>query len=86
MVLNATTGVFSGTGSGTAHAFAPARSGTGTAVTANVNFGWNFNTIVNRNDTGQGSLRQFITERQRTGPMPGSPFRASLPARTCPCS
>jgi trimeric autotransporter adhesin len=26
-----------------------------------INFGYNFDTIVNTNDTGQGSLRQFIT-------------------------
>lgn len=28
---------------------------------SNVDFGFNFDTIVNTNDTGQGSLRQFIT-------------------------
>ncbi|QFP75469.1 right-handed parallel beta-helix repeat-containing protein [Deinococcus sp. AJ005] len=28
---------------------------------ANVDFGFNFDTIVNTNDTGQGSLRQFVT-------------------------
>ncbi len=35
-----------------------------TASTSNItglNFGFNFNTIVNTTDTGQGSLRQFIT-------------------------
>ena len=26
-----------------------------------VNFGFNFDTVVNTNNTGQGSLRQFIT-------------------------
>jgi Right handed beta helix region/SdrD B-like domain len=29
------------------------------------NFGFNFDTIVNTNDTGQGSLRQFITNSNR---------------------
>jgi uncharacterized repeat protein (TIGR01451 family) len=28
---------------------------------SNINFGFNFDTIVNTNDSGQGSLRQFIT-------------------------
>jgi hypothetical protein len=54
-----TAGSFSGSGSGTAHAFAPA-----TIVTADVtgvDFGFNFDTVVNRNDSGIGSLRQAIT-------------------------
>jgi len=33
----------------------------GTSTVAGVDFGFNFDTIVNVNDTGQGSLRQFIT-------------------------
>jgi trimeric autotransporter adhesin len=33
----------------------------GTAATTGINFGYNFDTIVNTNNTGQGSLRQFIT-------------------------
>jgi uncharacterized repeat protein (TIGR01451 family) len=32
----------------------------GTANATGVNFGFNFDTVVNTNDTGQGSLRQFI--------------------------
>jgi hypothetical protein len=32
----------------------------GTAVVSGVDFGYNFDTIVNTNDSGQGSLRQFI--------------------------
>ena len=35
-----------------------------TPVTA-VNFGFNFNTVVNTNDAGQGSLRQFIANANR---------------------
>jgi trimeric autotransporter adhesin len=33
----------------------------GTAGAAGVDFGFNFDTIINTNDSGQGSLRQFIT-------------------------
>jgi trimeric autotransporter adhesin len=33
----------------------------GTLAVSGVNFGYNFDTIVNTNDSGQGSLRQFIT-------------------------
>jgi uncharacterized repeat protein (TIGR01451 family) len=33
----------------------------GTANVSGVNFGYNFDTTVNTNDSGQGSLRQFIT-------------------------
>jgi trimeric autotransporter adhesin len=32
----------------------------GTAVVTGVDFGYNFDTIVNTNDAGQGSLRQFV--------------------------
>jgi uncharacterized repeat protein (TIGR01451 family) len=32
----------------------------GTVVVAGVDFGYNFDTIVNTNDSGQGSLRQFV--------------------------
>ena len=34
---------------------------------ANIDFGFNFNTIVNRNNTGQGSLRQFLTNANALG-------------------
>ncbi len=64
-ILNATTGVFSGSGSGKAHAFAPVTFGA-TAVTG-VDFGWNFDTVANTNNTGQGSLRQFITNANTLG-------------------
>ena len=33
----------------------------GASDVVHVDFGFNFNTIVNTNDTGQGSLRQFLT-------------------------
>ncbi len=33
----------------------------GTVLVSGVDFGYNFDTIVNTNDSGQGSLRQFIT-------------------------
>jgi uncharacterized repeat protein (TIGR01451 family) len=33
----------------------------GNAAVAGIDFGYNFDTIVNTNNTGQGSLRQFIT-------------------------
>jgi trimeric autotransporter adhesin len=33
----------------------------GTSTVAGIDFGYNFDTIVNTNNTGQGSLRQFIT-------------------------
>ncbi len=33
----------------------------GTAVVSGVDFGYNFDTIVNTNNAGQGSLRQFVT-------------------------
>ena len=32
-----------------------------------VDFGWNFDTIVNTNNTGQGCLRQFITNANTLG-------------------
>jgi uncharacterized repeat protein (TIGR01451 family) len=36
------------------------RVNAGTAVVSGVNFGYNFDTIVNTNNAGQGSLRQFV--------------------------
>jgi trimeric autotransporter adhesin len=36
------------------------RINAGTAVVSGVDFGFNFDTIVNTNDLGQGSLRQFV--------------------------
>jgi hypothetical protein len=63
--LDTATGVFSGGGSGKAHAFAPVT--VSAANVTGVDFGWNFDTIVNVNDTGQGSLRQFITNANALG-------------------
>ncbi len=54
--LNTTTFVLSG--GGQAQSVQPV-SVSGSSV-AGVNFGFNFSTIVNTNDSGQGSLRQFI--------------------------
>ncbi len=64
-VLNSSTGVFSGSGSGKAHAFAPVT--TSSSNVTGVDFGFNFDTIVNTNDSGQGSLRQFITNANTLG-------------------
>jgi hypothetical protein len=64
-ILTPATGVFSGSGSGKAHAFAPVTV-SGANVTG-VDFGWNFDTIVNTNDSGQGSLRQFINNANMLG-------------------
>jgi uncharacterized repeat protein (TIGR01451 family) len=51
-------GVFSGNLTGQAQSLATVTAGT--ANISNLDFGYNFDTIVNTNDTGQGSLRQFI--------------------------
>ena len=64
-VLNSSTGAFSGSGSGKAHAFAPVTISS--ADVTGVDFGWNFDTITNTNNTGQGSLRQFITNANTLG-------------------
>ncbi|MBE0606319.1 MAG: DUF2341 domain-containing protein [Deltaproteobacteria bacterium] len=63
--LNAGTGVFSGSGSGKAHAFAPVT--VSAANVTGVDFGWNFDTIANTNNAGQGSLRQFLTNANTLG-------------------
>lgn len=39
----------------------------GTADIAGVDFGYSFDVIVNANDTGQGSLRQFVTNANALG-------------------
>jgi hypothetical protein len=64
-VLNGATGAFSGGGSGKAHAFMQAA--VGTANITGADFGWNFDTIANVNNTGQGSLRQFVTNANTLG-------------------
>jgi uncharacterized repeat protein (TIGR01451 family) len=51
-------GVFSGNLTGQAQSIATVTAGV--ANISNLDFGYNFDTIVNTNDTGQGSLRQFI--------------------------
>ena len=56
--FNTSTYVFSAGLTGTAHAVAPVTIGSGSA--GGVDFGFNFNTVVNTNDSGQGSLRQAI--------------------------
>ncbi|MCA9759521.1 MAG: DUF2341 domain-containing protein, partial [Candidatus Eisenbacteria bacterium] len=58
VVMNTSTGVFTAGITGTAQSIAPVTMGT--ASVSGVDFGFNFNTIVNVNDSGQGSLRQFI--------------------------
>jgi len=63
--LNAATGAFSGSGSGKAHAFAPVT--VSAADVAGVDFGWSFDAVVNTNDSGQGSLRQFLTNANTLG-------------------
>jgi trimeric autotransporter adhesin len=39
----------------------------GPVARSGVDFGYNFDTIVNTNDTGQGSLRQFVTNSNALG-------------------
>ena len=57
--FNTSTFVFSAGLSGTAQSVAPVTLSS--ANIASVDFGFNFDTVVNINDTGQGSLRQAIT-------------------------
>jgi choice-of-anchor C domain-containing protein len=63
--LNTTTQVFSAGISGTAQSVATV-SFNASAI-GSVDFGFNFSTIVNTNDSGQGSLRQFITNANALG-------------------
>ncbi len=56
--IMSSTGLFSGNLTGQAQSIAAVASGTNNV--SNLDFGYNFDTIVNTNDTGQGSLRQFI--------------------------
>ena len=64
-ILNTGTGAFSGSGAGKAHAFAPVTIGA--ASVTGVDFGWNFDAIVNKNNSGQGSLRQAISNANTLG-------------------
>lgn len=63
--INTTNGAISGGGVTGTVAQTIGRVTLGTADAANVDFGFNFDTIVNTNNTGQGSLRQFIINSNR---------------------
>ena len=63
--LNTATGVFTSGVTGMAQSIAAVTIGS--ADVRDVDFGFNFDTIVNTNDTGQGSLRQFITNANTLG-------------------
>ncbi|MEZ4647746.1 MAG: right-handed parallel beta-helix repeat-containing protein [Candidatus Eisenbacteria bacterium] len=64
-ILDTGTGAFSGAGSGTAHAYALVS--VGITEPTGVDFGFNFDTVVNVNASGQGSLRQAITNANTLG-------------------
>ena len=49
----------------TAQSIAPVTMGTGNVT--GVDFGFNFDTVVNTNDSGQGSLRQFVLNANTLG-------------------
>lgn len=57
--INSTTGVFSSGLSGTAQSITNINLVGSTDING-LDFGFNFDTIVNTNDSGQGSLRQFV--------------------------
>ena len=63
--MNTVTGVFTAGISGTAQSITNATLGA-SSVTG-IDFGFNFDAIVNVNDSGQGSLRQFITNANTLG-------------------
>ncbi|MFN4151671.1 MAG: hypothetical protein ACK4IX_12075, partial [Candidatus Sericytochromatia bacterium] len=56
--MNTTTGVFSSGLTGTAQSITNIT--VGASDIPNIDFGYNFDTIVNTNNSGQGSLRQFV--------------------------
>ena len=58
-------GLFTAGVSGTAQAYSVVTVGTTSPV--GVDFGFNFNTVVNTNDSGAGSLRQAITNTEALG-------------------
>lgn len=58
--LDATSGVFTAGVTGTAHALARITILGSTTELGGVSFGFNFTTVVNTNDSGQGSLRQAL--------------------------
>ena len=61
--MDTTTGVF--TLGGTAQSIT--NVAVGTPGVSGVDFGFNFDTIVNANDSGQGSLRQFVLNSNALG-------------------
>ena len=63
--INTTNGAISGGGVTGTVAQSIGRVTLGNADAANNDFGFNFDTIVNTNSTGQGSLRQFIVNANR---------------------
>jgi hypothetical protein len=63
--MNTTTGVFSVGPSGTAQSITNVTLGASNVT--GVGFGYSFDVIVNTNDTGQGSLRQFLTNANTLG-------------------
>jgi len=63
--FNTSTGVFSAVLTGTAQSYSVVT--VDSTNIAGVDFGFNFSTIVNTNDSGQGSLRQFITNANALG-------------------
>jgi uncharacterized repeat protein (TIGR01451 family) len=73
--INTTTGVFTAGTTGTAQSIAPVFQN-GVNV-AGIDFGFNFSIVVNTNDAGQGSLRQFITNANA---LTNSGLNQTLPA------
>lgn len=63
--INTTNGAISGGGVTGTVAQTIGRVTLGAADAANNDFGFNFDTVVNTNNTGQGSLRQFIVNSNR---------------------
>jgi len=64
-VMDTTTGPFTAGITGWAQSITPVTLGA--ADIAGVDFGFNFDTIVNVNDSGQGSLRQFLLNSNALG-------------------
>ena len=63
--MNTTTGVFTAGITGTAQSITNVTLGASNI--ASIDFGYNFDTVVNVNNTGQGSLRQLITNANTLG-------------------
>ena len=73
--INTTTGVFTAGTTGTAASIAPVFQNGANVI--GIDFGFNFSIIVNTNNTGQGSLRQFITN---SNALTNAGLNQSLPA------